>query len=562
MQKRMNNILRIKLSIWTSLFVFLLPGAVHAQFADWEINHFHSEITVNEDGSLFVQEVIVADFGIQEKHGIFRFVPVVYKTSTGDRQSIDIEFTHIEMDNAYVPFTTYRSGGNEVVQMGDPNKTISGEHVYEVYYTVERALLYFDDYDELYWNVTGNDNEAVILSSSAFVHLPEGASAEQYTCYVGVYGSTDACGFAQEGDLLAFTAEDALTIAVGFTKGIVPEPTWKDRLMWFLQDNWMGAIPLLLLLGVGLYWFFFGRDPKTGKTVIAQYEPPKGLWAVYAGIILRGRFQRKDIVVMIIDLAAKGFLKIEVTGTRSKKHTFIRLKQTDGLDAPHRLVYNAIFVGANKTATFDGARQRLGTNMRTKLVELLKSELEVQDYYAKRTWFHARVMIMVAMALLGLAFVFWSFMGLTGVVVSVISAIGMVAFSLIASKTSHKGAEARWKLKGLQLFLKTAERYRIEWQEKEREFVELLPYAIAFGMIQYWTKAFAAIHGAGVVDLYFIEAQSMSLLTLEKDLMSLTHAVGTATSPQGTPNTPGSIGGSTGGGFSGGGFGGGGSGSW
>ena len=548
-------------SLFLALFACILfvPIQAQAQFADWEMNHFHSEITINEDGSILVQEIILADFGIREKHGIFRFVPVVYETLTGDRQRIELEFIEFEMDNAPVPYSTYRSGANEGVQLGDPNKTISGEHVYEVSYTIDRALLYFDEHDELYWNVTGNDSEARVLASSAVVHLPGEAEAVQASCYSGGLGATEACGFAQEGNTLVFTAEDEMTIAVGFEKGFVPVPTWQDRIGWIISDNILGFWPLLILLFVAGYWFVTGRDPKSGKTVIAQYDAPNDLWAVYGGILERGRFHRRDVITMIVSLAVRGYLKIEVKGTKRQTHAFIRLKQTDDLDDAHAYVYNRIFTKANLRATFSEVRPRFGAKTRHVLQEKLKTELENKGYFAKRTWMHVRVLGMVAIALFGYVFLLWAFIGLIGSIVTILSGVGIVVFALISSKTSKEGAEARWHLKGLRLFLKTAERYRIEWQEKELEFVKLLPYAIAFGMTKYWAKAFAAIHGEEDVDLFFLQASAMSMMSLEKSLTSLTHAVGTASS--GPPPAPSSSG-STGGGFSGGGFGGGGVGSW
>jgi hypothetical protein len=540
-------------------FILFVPIQAQAQFADWEINHFHSEITVNADGSLLVQEIIVADFGIQQKHGIFRFVPIVYKTLTGDRQRIDIEFTVIEMDNADVPYTTYLSGGNTVVQMGDPNRTISGEHVYEVYYTVERALLYFDDYDELYWNVTGSENEAEILGSSAVVHLPEGAVAEQYACYVGVLGSTDSCGFAQEGDALVFTADDEMTIAVGFTKGIVPEPTWQDRLIWIMQDNWTGILPLLVFLATLIYWFFTGRDPKLDKTIIAQYDAPKDLWAGHAGLLDRGMLHKRDIVAMIIDLAVRGYLKIEVKGTKSVTHTFVRLKQSDKLDASHAYLYNRIFVKAELRANFSDVRKRMGPKVTQTLQKKLKMDLVRLGYSPKKTWVHGKVMTGAGVTMIFLPFFLWFIMGTIGVVMSVVSGVGILVLSLFAAKVTKDGAEQVWYLQGLKLFLKKAERYRIQWLEKEHELVALLPYAIAFGMTKYWAKAFAALHVGDTADLGFLNTPAMSIAALEGSLKSLTNAVAVASS---TPNVPHTGGGSSGGGFSGGGFGGGGSGSW
>jgi hypothetical protein len=72
---------------------------------------------------------------------------------------------------------------------------------------------------------------------------------------------------------------EGLTIAVGFPKGIVREPTRADRMGWLLYDN-RGL--LIVLAGLALVLLFYlwrwqrrGRDPRAG-TVIPEYEPPAG----------------------------------------------------------------------------------------------------------------------------------------------------------------------------------------------------------------------------------------------------------------------------------------------
>ena len=43
------------------------------------------------------------------------------------------------------------------ILIGDPHKTLSfGVHVYDIVYTTNRQLGFFETHDELYWNVTGN----------------------------------------------------------------------------------------------------------------------------------------------------------------------------------------------------------------------------------------------------------------------------------------------------------------------------------------------------------------------------------------------------------------------
>ena len=45
--------------------------------------------------------------------------------------------------------------GYERIKIGDPDRTISGEHTYDIRYRVKGALNGFEDHDELYWNAIG-----------------------------------------------------------------------------------------------------------------------------------------------------------------------------------------------------------------------------------------------------------------------------------------------------------------------------------------------------------------------------------------------------------------------
>jgi hypothetical protein len=58
-------------------------------------------------------------------------------------------------------------------------------------YRVANGLRFFEDHDELYWNVTGDAWEVPIESASATVHLPTGGSGLRATAFRGEYGSTE-----------------------------------------------------------------------------------------------------------------------------------------------------------------------------------------------------------------------------------------------------------------------------------------------------------------------------------------------------------------------------------
>jgi uncharacterized membrane protein len=122
-----------------------------------------------------------------------------------------------------------------------------------------------------------------------------------------------------------------------------------------------------------------------------------------------------------------------------------------------------------------------------------------------------------------------------------------------------KGTDAyAWAL-GFKEYLSKAEKYRLKWEEKENIFEKFLPYAMVFGVVDKWAKAFAGLntqppswyHGSSMnVWSPIIFANTLSTAT-----SSFGHAMMTAPSAKGG-------GGFGGGGMGGGGFGGGGGGSW
>src|SRR5579859_5792939 len=121
----------------------------------------------------------------------------------------------------------------------DTKKTIVIE------YTISDALRFFDDHDEFYWNVTGDEWDVPIASASANITLPVGATGIRTNVFTGAYRST---GKQAEADVVGNGVEvhttaplgyhEGMTIAVAFDKGLVHEPTFVDRTVLFLRSNW------------------------------------------------------------------------------------------------------------------------------------------------------------------------------------------------------------------------------------------------------------------------------------------------------------------------------------
>ncbi|MGH7792828.1 MAG: DUF2207 domain-containing protein, partial [Thermodesulfobacteriota bacterium] len=223
--------------IITILFYFSIPLFSLPLQAE-EIRNFYSEIFITKDASITVQENIEYDFGDELRHGIFREIPFEYQ--------VDIRNYNLRMDvNKVINFEgspynykVTRGNGRVNVRIGDPDKEITGVQGYRIDYLVERAVVFFKDHDELYWNVTGNEWKIPIRKASAKVYLegemPEGVKAK---CYTGYYGSKEQnCTFKITPDGIEFNVFGAgessrdfgpgegLTIVIGLPKGVLKEP--------------------------------------------------------------------------------------------------------------------------------------------------------------------------------------------------------------------------------------------------------------------------------------------------------------------------------------------------
>ena len=105
----------------------------------------------------------------------------------------------------------------------------------------------------------------------------------------------------------------------------------------------------------------------------------------------------------------------------------------------------------------------------------------------------------------------------------------------------------------------TAEKYREQFAARAGIFNELLPYAIVFGCVSLWAKAFEGIDTSSTNTWYSGRGPFQAAL-LASSLQSMNRSISAAISY--VPPSSGSSSGFGGGGFSGGGGGGGGGGAW
>ena len=223
--------------------------------------------------------------GRQIRRGIYRDFPTDYRDHKGFEHRISVEPLSVLRNDRSEPFHSRDSGRDLRTYFGSSDVFIPhGEHTYRFRYRANRMLGFFDEHDELYWNVTGNRWAFPIDRATATVHLEFDAEPVFVEGYTGRYGSNaqdysrslgedGAVHFAANGTL---RAAHGLTIVVGWPKGHVAEPTQAQRIWWIIKDNrnlLVAVIGFLLLLAYYIpVWKKHGKDPEEG-VVVTRYEP-------------------------------------------------------------------------------------------------------------------------------------------------------------------------------------------------------------------------------------------------------------------------------------------------
>ena len=570
-----------------------------------QVQSFDSRIVVNKDASIDVAETIVYEVGEDPGHGIYRYIPLRQVAGAAAPAFISGLTVTDENGKAYpIASLTYSSSETDV-KVGDPNVTITGEHTYVVRYHVTRAIGYFSNYDEIYWNATGNGWVIPIDHATATVVLPGTFTANDLhlASYCGAEGDTANCGnytLGTEGSsttvtfspdtFLAgsyFAPGEGMTVAVGFPKGVVAAPVvhwWEKSGIYYVFSLCVFGLFLILFLS-WLFSAYIPRHSKLERPVIAEYEPPKGVTPSMAAYIWSENTSMERMVTAdILYLATEGHITIEeTTGTGIFHRESFALSRT-GTDVtePKHLVslYGLVTNGATATNLDDLKGQSLYTEFDAYFSDVKVAAVSAEDGGADNPDRDKAKMVLLRVILLGAGTIFGTLICLpffdlfaTKGIYIPLAAILVVAsifasafiFSLVGLILRYRLARMTptwYAVAGLREYIKVAEADRIKFEsnpaDSARIFSMLLPYATAFGLEDKWVKVFDGIITTAPSWYHSRSGGMFHAAILSSSIGSLSGSM-RATANSGRPS---SSGGSGGGGFSGGGGGGGGGGGW
>jgi uncharacterized membrane protein len=346
-----------------------------------------------------------------------------------------------------------------------------------------------------------------------------------------------------------------------------------------LRSNPLVLLPPWALVVMFCLWWFKGRDPNPGLSVAPMYEPPTDMTPAEVGSLIDDKVNPRDITSTIVDLAVRGFIKIEETVDKGLLfhhkdyvfHLLVPRQKWTGL-APHeRVMLENIFAGEATETRLSSLKNRFYTAVPV-IRDDVMSALRRKGMYLIDPDSANAYMLGVAV-LAGAPFILLALTGAADVFGSVPLAVITIAIAALIiwlfgrqmTCKTVKGVRTRVAILGFEEFMNRVDADRIK-RMPPNTFEKFLPFAMALGVEHHWAQAFAGIvqnqpswyvSPNGVLFNPILFSNSMHSMAYD---MNQVFVSAPRASSGGSGWSGGGFGG--GGGFSGGGFGGGGGGAF
>ena len=599
------------------LVLVLLPatasGAAPTQGGSERIRNYDVDVQIESTGTVRVHETIDYDFGVFPRHGIFRDVPVRfdYPPKANHDRVYPLDVVSVQASEGTPAQYTLESGdidgvGVRRIKIGDPDRTITGRHTYDITYTLHAVLNGFEDHDELFLNAIGPGWTVPIDQATVTVDAP--ADITRVGCFSGAVQSRLPCASAESsGPAATFTQGGippgaAFTVVVAIPKGVVPppKPILEERFNLATAFSITpatagvgGGLLFLVVGGFALLMYRFGRDRRYRGSAVDQafgsesgaeefvpvlhheetpveFVPPDNLRPGQLGTLVDFTANPLDVTATIVDLAVRGYLVIEEIpgegGFLHKPDWKLTKKKEPGpeLKDYEQKLLAGLFEDGNEVKLSD--LQYTFAERMNDVQKALTDDALAQGWFTKPPsvarfqWGCLGVLVLLAGVGLTILLAWRTHAALLGIPVVVAGILLTFGAYWIPQRTA-KGTGVLRRTEGFRRFINESEKERARFAERKNLFSEYLPYAIVFGATGKWAAAFAGLDDQPPdTSSWYIASGAFTFLAFSSAIDGFTVSTsGTLTSTP--PSTSGSSG-FSGGGFSGGGAGGGGGGSW
>jgi len=531
------------------LFMFMVMFLFNSSRLDAVILHsekirnYEVTVQINKNGTLTVNEVIDYQFGEEFKHGIYRDIPLRSKRFGFDVHKSFIKMNWIKRDGKDEEYTKNHFYEGIRYRIGSETELVNlykTESIYELSYDIYNAVFEKDGIYQVYYNAIGQFWNVPIEQASVIIRFPDGQKIkkneiEKLEVYTGSYGEKGENYDILENDeeihisTKELEAKNGLTFMLNLKTDKI-SPTLVDKLKIVYLSNPAIIILPFLLLFLTIYsivtWKFFGKDPQ-GKSVIPEFNLPKDISPMFAAYINGERDTVEILNAGIFTLLTKGFIvanRVNGEIKYNKESKTVYTQETE-LVEEERMLLDAL--SSEKNDIF-GSEKRI-YNKANSIIEILKDKYHKIIYknngsflvpfycaapvfmififsqtnfeifnpfiilyilitlgsFFHRIWITVSKKLLIGLliiVILGVSF----YQGIEIFVFTTYFVILFIVYAKLIGKYTNEGLRKKEYLKGMKMYIKTAEENQIRKFDNVKELIEyfngILPFAVALGV--------------------------------------------------------------------------------
>ena len=306
------------------VFLILFSVLFYQIQAQERILDFDVKVQIEKTGVIHVVEnITIKAEQNQFRHGLLRVLPLTREDNKGNQIDVEYIISSIKKNGKEEQYFTESERNDWKIYIGNKDVVLEhGVYQYEISYSVPFQIGYFDDYDELYWNVTGNGWYFPIDNATCQISLPsENNRFQNLHCYTGKAGSTSSnctSSLNSKNTVVTFSANnlrstEGLTVAASFEKGIVDQPTFLQELRSYYKLIKEHLWSVVFILGMFIFFFLswrkHGKEPDK-KTIIPEFLPPFDFSPAIVGYVYQKKLKEKTYMASLINMAVKVAIRI------------------------------------------------------------------------------------------------------------------------------------------------------------------------------------------------------------------------------------------------------------
>lgn len=544
----------------------------NASYVPYFFTAYNVDINVNENNSFDITEHISTYFN-EQRHGIFRTIPTrnQVRRTDGTSHSVKAKIKNIKAsENCDVSI----ENGNYVLQIGDADTYVEGEHDYTIKYTYMLGEDQNNGFDELYYNIIGDGWDTYIQNVTFKITMPKEFDKSKLGFSIGNYGTVGTYDINYDVNDNIITGSVARTLqpneAVTVRLELEDGYFYFNKALYNFKLALLVAVPALLFIIVIILWSKFGKDKKAVQTV--EFYPPNGMSSADIAFWQSGLIANNEkLTPMLIELANDGYIQIEEVETKSKKKSefaITKLKDSyDGNDRAKEIFFNGLFKNGTRSKIYKSDLEDdfyLTLNIIRELYN--KPEKRHKVFEAKSLYMRILAWVLCALSVFAVLFNFSNLfdsnlkyiLTLVGIIICIISFV----FSFFIRKRTDEAVDILGKINGFKNFLETAEKDKLEAlvDDDPAYFYNILPYAYVLGVSDKWMKKFESI--AVEPPQWYYGYYPYNYIMFSHFMRDTINSASNAMVSMPVQSGSGGSFSSGGGGFAGGGSGGGGGGSW